>query len=547
VIVRIALRCIAAAISLTAAADPSLTRTQSVREPLWVVASGDEALPAAERFQRLIAPAEARLILIARGARAAACPSEGACVLVSAGEIPSRITSGADVLGGVWDAPDRAIKDVDSPRQVHLDTPASLRVTLNRDARVELFDGAVRLGAADGRVDAPAEIGWLPLAEGPRRLTVVADGDSADVAVLVTRERVVVAVLEPEPSWHGTFVRRALESDSRFEVTGRTRVAPSVDLARGGVSRVTPETLRDVRAIILTAPDALPAAELALLDRFVRDRGGSLVVLLDRRPTVRILDLLPGIADVRLESQPIALGTLRASEFLVFREEPGVAVLPGMPLPVIVSQGRGRGTVVADGASDAWKYRDPSGAFDRFWAAVVWEAATAAGPPLRVLVDPLVVNPGEEAVVDVELQGIERSGTTVVAAAAVTCGGTSAAVRLWPQPRRGAFRGVVRVDAPGSCELQVRAGARIARSPFLVASKVHRPASFERFDAAIRAHGGAVARAGEADDVIRRIRESLPSRSEAVAVYPMRSPLWLIPLTAALGVEWWLRRRAGLR
>ena len=32
-----------------------------------------------------------------------------------------------------------------------------------------------------------------------------------------------------------------------------------------------------------------------------------------------------------------------------------------------------------------------------------------------------------------------------------------------------------------------------------------------------------------------------------VPIHPMRSPWWILPFTLCLGVEWWMRRRSGLR
>jgi hypothetical protein len=69
----------------------------------------------------------------------------------------------------------------------------------------------------------------------------------------------------------------------------------------------------------------------------------------------------------------------------------------------------------------------------------------------------------------------------------------------------------------------------------------------QRFDAAISAHGGIVADVAHEDELLSRVHEQLAVRREATTTWPMRSPLWILPLVACLTCEWWLRRRDGLR
>jgi hypothetical protein len=51
---------------------------------------------------------------------------------------------------------------------------------------------------------------------------------------------------------------------------------------------------------------------------------------------------------------------------------------------------------------------------------------------------------------------------------------------------------------------------------------------------------------GDAQAVAAGIPFSEPAPSP-VPVWPMHSPWWIVPFAACLGVEWWLRRRSGLR
>jgi hypothetical protein len=73
-----------------------------------------------------------------------------------------------------------------------------------------------------------------------------------------------------------------------------------------------------------------------------------------------------------------------------------------------------------------------------------------------------------------------------------------------------------------------------------------RRASFDALDRAARESGGLSAPAGGEEPLIQSLLE--PS-APAVPVerHPMRSPWWILPFAACLGVEWWDRRRRGLR
>jgi hypothetical protein len=105
---------------------------------------------------------------------------------------------------------------------------------------------------------------------------------------------------------------------------------------------------------------------------------------------------------------------------------------------------------------------------------------------------------------------------------------------------------VFRPRAIGACRVTASVAGVSSDLELLVASDVQ-PAdrSSNRLEAAITAHGGRIVKAGQEDELAARIREVLTSRDKPHTVYPMRSPLWILPLLACLGGEWWLRRRAA--
>src|SRR6185436_1633434 len=88
---------------------------------------------------------------------------------------------------------------------------------------------------------------------------------------------------DPRPSWMSTFVRRSIERDSRFVVASRVATSRNVSASAGR----PPAGLTDRRSlsvfdvIVVGAPDALSAADVASLEDFMRRRGGSVVLLVD--------------------------------------------------------------------------------------------------------------------------------------------------------------------------------------------------------------------------------------------------------------------------
>lgn len=548
---RVLLRGAAIAIALAGVIDPTLTRKQPVHESIVVVALGGDAVaPALQLQRRLRGDYESALRIHEEPSRAAACPSQGGCIIVSTGAAPARLTAGATVIGAIETSAEarRGIAAVSVPPQVVLSDSSTLHVTLRGGGRVEILDGAVPVGSAESKDGGELDVPWVPIDEGARALRVKADADVVDVAVVVDGTPAPIGFFEPEATWFGTFVRRALEDDPRFSVGGRTELAPPVAVTRGAVPQLTRAMLAEVRAVVVTAPDRLTAAQVDLLERFVARRGGSLVVILDRRPAGPLLRLLPGLGEERHEPQPRSIGALRAVDLLSFEAGPGVTTVDADDRrPIVVSQALGRGRVVVSGAMDAWRHRDDSGAFDDYWTALVWEAAAAAGDPLRVAPRTSLARPGEEVPVEVEVQTLEEVPADLVAQGRYECTNERGMLRLWPQARPGTFAGVFTPNVEGECRLEIAAAGRAATAPVLVKADVRRREADGRLKAAVIAHGGVVVTPGHEDELLSHVRQRLPRRHEPATLHPMHSPLWIVPFVACLGGDWFLRRRNGLR
>ena len=137
------------------------------------------------------------------------------------------------------------------------------------------------------------DVPWWPIDTGARALRIEACSvrrranrvdNHVDVGVDVGATRSPVLVFDARPSWSSTFVRRAIEDDRA--VRGRLPRATGAGAVRRHRER-TPRRRgarpgidgRDRRCL-----DALTSSDVALLEQFVRVRGGTLVLLPERAP-----------------------------------------------------------------------------------------------------------------------------------------------------------------------------------------------------------------------------------------------------------------------
>lgn len=595
IIARRALRLSALAIAIAGVADPTLTRELPSRRQVSIVIIDSRTLDLPEdrgtRRERAWASA-ARLRTALAGAYdvttgahrpgsgVSACPSDGGCIVISDGAEPSRLTSGAEVVGAVRVGRlidhNVAIAGIDALADANLNGVSALNVHLRGvgaqgRSEIEVTDGDVFVGAARHEwsatsdltpVDATVRVEWVPLAPGPRRLHVAVSpmdneathlDNDADVGVEVRNDPTSLVFFEPEATWMGTFVRRVLEADPRFRLHARTRLGPSLTVSRGASASLTRASLADTGMVVISAPDALSSSEVALLEQFVRIRGGSLLLLLDRRASGPITRLMPSVVAERRESEPKGVGLLKATEVLTFDQTAaGVTTLETIEgQAVIVSRAMGRGRVVVSGALDSWRYREGA-QFARYWSSLVADAAAAAGRALEVRLDNVVLAAGDTTNLVVEWRPLDAPLTEVAATATLRCGNSpEALVRLWPAARLGTFTATVSPTSPGACEVRAAITAPeelTASASLLVTPEVRAlPATVDRIEGAIVAHGGVVVPAGEEATLAARVGQRLPIDRQPRDTQPMRSPWWIVPFGAGLGAEWWLRRRKGLR
>jgi len=554
-------RLIAVAIAVAATLDPQVTRP--VPAALRVGVRVATATPSSVG-ERWLAALIDRLPADAVVARELAAPDAPWCVGVDA---CVAVADGTMAIGGRPERPVHVVRvpppeapvviaAAAAPGRTQEMRHADLAIAGGRGGEtvdVVVEDRGVEVGRiAHRRTAAPIDavsVPWWPRDDESRRLDVrLGTGAAAAVPAETAAEPLEALVWELRPSWTGTFVRRALEADRRLVVRAASQLGPS-RLARRGIAggTLTDADFERARAVVVTGAGALSSAQAARLERHARD-GGSVIVVLDEPPAGAAAVLMPGpVIGRRHELEAVGLGHgLRAAELLGFAAGDGDAVLatwsgapPGQQA-VVVERRTGRGRLVVSGALDAWRWREDGG-FDGFWRGVVGRAARASSPPLGVS----WTAGGDGGRLQVSSRRAIAEGRWSPVSVVRECGGGREPVAAVAGAIPGTWVAELRPASPG-CVVHVASGGLVEDTampdPPSVAPAPPWPAAL---DALATVTGGSVSAASDgARDVAARLagtpRPLVPTRW-----HPMRAWWWFVPFVAALGTEWWLRRRQG--
>ena len=616
-----ALRLIAFAIAVAGFIDPAISVSGASRARLAVVVQ-PPASPVADRIRdRLIrdlaasyeivsnvtSDAAAAIVIGDRypgepgssvGADPRVRPGVPDSLLVATVSTADAVTSGVRILR--VDAP----QEVPAATVIHLDVEVEGLRVAGRTTDVTVAIAGLEVGRASHRWTADEER-WrvsfdaVPVGEPPFVLrveaissasavptmppvpvssrVVVESGFSrtvtaADAVVDVRRAPLRVQFFDPRPSWATTFVRRALESDARFEVASLSVTSRGISAQTGGDVRLDDPRIDGFDVVIVGALDRLSAADVRSLDRYMRERGGALVLVPDQRidaGPARDLAFggapLPSSSGVGLEvdlierllEQPAKLAmappaaSLQASELLVLHSlAPGTDVIARIPggdgSPVIVSMPRGGGRLLLSGAMDAWRFRAADNrAFDRFWQATIASLALASPPPIAISVVPPLLLPGERG--DVIVRVRSRDVTSVSASL-----DGDQPIRLRPEPELGMYRGSFTAKSePGRSTIDVRASGSQSMSAsrtILVRPDVQRlrQTMAPSLSMLASSHRGIDVTPDSVDDLERFVRIAVEVPRTTRVSHPMRSAWWVVPFAACLSLEWWMRRRRGL-
>ena len=399
-----ALRAVAVAIAVAGAIDPAITAVRPTRPEIALVAS--DHLPDPTLTDRVAQALDDHFTVI-HGS------SIGAAATVSVGyQLPgpgARHTPVGFALLPEPRAPFVAITAIESPARVQLQAQAPLTVRLHtmsargRTLTVTVMNGTVALSHMTRPIESDdtketVELPVVPTASGNTQYAVTARVDGGVQAVTshftlrAGDDRWAVLFFDGRPSWMSTFVRRSAESDPRFVVSSRVRTSRGAAVTSGQApnSLASLPPLELFHAVVVGAPDVLEATDVAGLESFLRERGGTVIVLMDvRHEGGRPFERLAGVTEWSYVNRPELAGQVLGSEFLSPRTMPvwamplGTAGGPGSPVApaAIWKTPVGRGRVIVSGALDAWRYRDrDAGAFDRFWRFTLANAAAATPP-----------------------------------------------------------------------------------------------------------------------------------------------------------------------
>ena len=624
-----ALRALAIVIALLGAIDPALSATRTDRPEVSVIAGGmpaDRALAARvgdaleERFTVIPAPFAAAAATVIVGRTLPALATELASPVFAVAPAGDEASVSIDVVS----APTTAMLDARVPVVARTRTTGArgraLEATLHmRDVVVDRV--TLPVASNDERTEVrlslvPTAVGAVPLRIGVRIIAAAdtasagrgggpgvqvsgtatsggAADATADLLLDVRDSRWAVLFFDPRPSWLSTFVRRTVERDPRFVVTSRVVTSRNLSTDAGR----PPSTLDDLAAlslfdaVIVGAPEALGARDVAGLEAYLRRRGGSVVLLLDDR-AAGPYDRLTGARDWSTTSSSAGVDIRRVDGDSLGLRATSLAwpaTLPAGAHPVAVSSGGsvastagsapeagvragsgprpilwrtavGAGQLTVSGALDAWRHRDPAqSAFEAFWRTILSNAAEASRAPLEVALRRTVLAPGERVAVSATLReaslaelGATRPVRATVAAAVESTGdapGAPIPVRLWPAEAPGHLAGEFRTPAvPGAYRFVATSDGFRAEQPFLVLASPS-PAWRDESDlitAWVESRGGETIAASALDDLVPALERAVKPVARRETWYPMRSAWWIVPFALLLGAEWLWRRRRGL-
>lgn len=418
-------------------------------------------------------------------------------------------------------------------------------------------------------------------------------------ALRVTSGQWRVLFLDARPSWLSTFVRRALERDVRFAVSSRVATSTNVSVA-------TPQVVRDLdglrnlalsdpsalpELVVLGAPERLSQQDVSTLRVLAEQWGRAVLVLPDHLPETRAaaersaqraLDSLLGSGGWRAlppASSPHMLHRhdragldsllLRAESVAVPRalRDHVVPLMQWQDTAVAWYVQTGDGVVATSGALDSWRFRDADrSTFDRSWREIAARLAASAQPALRLSAGAAAVLGPAGALSTWHVTRLQNDSSAAPEVRAIHENGDSMRLAVYPLADSRRWRAQGRLPLPGRWTLVASSQRDTAYLASLALAGLSSEASAgdvarstyardlppaELLDAWTRATGGRLLSASTLDELPATVKSLLAEQSkppgERAPWHPMRSGWWILPLTLALGGEWWLRRRRGAR
>ena len=341
-------------------------------------------------------------------------------------------------------------------------------------SEVRVLDGLAVIGSAtrewSGASTLTIDVPWWPIDTGARVLRIDVlpfEGEQTlvdnhvDIGVDVGATRSTVLVFDARPSWSSTFVRRAIEDDRRFAVGYRARLAPALSAGTAN-GRLDVAALDLASTAVIGGVDALTSGDVALLEQFVRVRGGTLILLPERAPAGTLVPL--ALRDMDRAPDGEARNGGRASrQRSASRRAAAYHCDRARTLGIIsvdrrlAGRRRPHGHLRRDGRvalpATSMHPGSPSTAlrasgFDDFWRSLIAEGS-ASGEGLQLTFEEPLSARGSRARFTLRDRRMAPAASTEASATA-RCGSAPATViRVWPGGAHGEFMGELPLSNSG--------------------------------------------------------------------------------------------------
>jgi uncharacterized membrane protein len=434
--------------------------------------------------------------------------------------------------------------------------------------------------------------------------------NSASLRVRAVTQRRKILLLDGRPRWESRYLRNMFERDEQWEVTTVVAGTAGSErgFVRGTQPDQFPSDLALLAAYDLVIfgevpRDLLKPDELQAISDFVEKRGGALVFIDGPRAFLRgyaqtpLEPLFP--VDLRAAKPSQKLGGLallepaqglaafalvpdRGRNLEVWQGLPlphwisGAPALPGAEVfveaqvlggtaPAVVARNFGAGRVLYHAFEDSWRWRyEVADQYHvRYWNQVAnWVAELPFAARDRFIsldAGAITYRPGEAAELRVRLRDGQGRPVSngVVDAVLHRDGARAATIRLAPDENAGGlFRGHTAPLEPGAYEVTVESAAIAeAEARARTSFKVEPRATGELTQLGLNEdllRQMAIATGGQylREENIARLIEALAPLSHGRVIESetvlWQSYWWFIPLVLVLGMEWFLRKRAGM-
>jgi uncharacterized membrane protein len=572
----------------------------------------------------------AAVVMLTDGCRNAGGTTADAAALLQARGVPLFILG----LGNSTPPADREVVQLLAPSRVRRNSAVELDVTLRHTGFPKPFELQLKRGDTlvlartveprPGSDITRLRIPFTPDHEGTAtyRLEIPpGDGEkytqnnAREFALAIRDDRLPVLYIEGSPRTEYRYLRRALFRDPDFRLVGVLRLAPNRFFIQGANAGeeflkdgfpTTAEQLFRFQAVILgdIEADVFTPAQLALLEQFVKSRGGGLLMLggvnsfglghyagtpVGRMLPVAISPQDPPYSDeefpatpeaaqlthpvMKLASDPLENASIWNAAPPLLGITPVAGLKPGASLllknprggrPVLAVQDYGGGRVAAFTSGGSWFWRMSLPASDefheKFWKQLVRWLVVGVKEQLTVDTDAEIYARRDPVTVRAVVLGKDLTPVNDARVRAVVSdplGNTQELVMDWILTEEGVYQCRYIPELEGAYKLAVRVEGW-ENAPLEKGFLVNPPVA-EFADAGLKketlqqmaaATHGKYFDFQELPSLIQAVKGQVRQAATQRAI-PQDYPLWDMPLLflaalALMGAEWFARRRAGL-